>query len=58
MGADPVKGWPHVPSKADVAFDASGTEYVLMYCIRCGYDVAMKLGVERNVVGERIFPSD
>jgi hypothetical protein len=56
VAPDPIKCWPHVPSKADVAVDASGTEYVLVHCIRCGYNVATKLDSERNVVGEWIFP--
>jgi hypothetical protein len=53
--ADPLKCYPHIPSKADLVVDASGTEYVFIHCIRCGCDVAMKLDSQRNVVEQWIF---
>jgi hypothetical protein len=45
---------PHVPDKADLVKDLSGTKFVLMHCARCGSEVAMKRDAERNIV-ERGF---
>jgi hypothetical protein len=56
MPADPTKCWPHVPDHAELVNDVSGTAYVLLHCARCGFEVAMKLDAERDVVSQWILP--
>ena len=56
MAVDPTKCWPHVPDHADLVNDVSGSEFVLMHCVRCGSEVAMKLDAERNIVEQWILP--
>jgi hypothetical protein len=56
MPLDPTTCWPHVPDHADLVKGASGTEFVLMHCARCGSEVAMKLDAERNIAEQWILP--
>jgi hypothetical protein len=55
MPVDPTT-CPHIPDRAELVADVSGTKFVVMHCARCGSQVAMKLDAERNVTDQWIVP--